>query len=150
MRFKSGKKYISCFICMMLIAIMTCVSAGCGTDGDSQPQTKAQENEASDISVLGKGEKTFPFAVVDRDGNETDFEIHTDKETVGEALSELGMIEGEEGEYGIYVNTVNGITADYDADKTYWAFYVNGEYALSGVDSTVIEEGAEYAFKIEK
>ena len=49
-----------------------------------------------------------------------------------------------------YVKKVNGITADYDADQTYWAFYVNGEYATAGVDSTTIEEGATYSFKVEK
>ena len=49
-----------------------------------------------------------------------------------------------------YVKTVNGITADYDADGVYWAFYVNGEYAVSGVDSTPIAEGESYSFKVEK
>ena len=43
-----------------------------------------------------------------------------------------------------------GITADYDVDQTYWAFYVNGEYAMTGVDSTAIEEGVAYSLKIEK
>ena len=65
--------------------------------------------------------------VVDADGNETNFVVSTDKETVGDALLELNLIEGEEGDYGLYVKTVNGITADYDTDGTYWAFYVNGE-----------------------
>lgn len=78
------------------------------------------------------------------------FEIHTDKTTVGEALLDVDLITGETSEYGLYVKTVNGITADYDADQTYWAFYVNGEYATAGVDSTTIEEGATYSFKVEK
>ena len=87
--------------------------------------------------------------MTDKDGNETQFEIHTDKETVGEALQELNLIDGEEGEYGLFVKTVNGITADYDADGVYWAFYVNGEYAASGVDVTQITEGDSYALKVE-
>ena len=57
---------------------------------------------------------------------------------------------GDEGEYGLYVKTVNGITADYDKDGAYWAFYVNGEYASSGVDSTPIAEGESYCFRVEK
>ena len=77
-------------------------------------------------------------------------EIHTDKEIVGEALEELGLILGEESPTGIYVKTVSGITADYDKDGTYWAFYVNGEYAQSGVDSTPIHEGDSFAFRVEK
>ena len=61
-----------------------------------------------------------------------------------------GLIAGEDGAYGLYVKTVNGVTLDYDADGMYWAFYVNGEYASSGVDATEAVSGAEYMFKAEK
>ena len=47
------------------------------------------------------------------------------------------------------MKTVNGITADYDTDGVYWAFYVNDEYATSGVDVTEITEGDSYALKVE-
>ena len=49
-----------------------------------------------------------------------------------------------------YVKEVNGIIADYDVDGTYWAFYIDGEYASAGVDSTEITEGSIYMFKVEK
>ena len=52
--------------------------------------------------------------------------------------------------YGLYVKTVNGITADYAVDQTYWAFYINGEYAMAGVDSTPVENGTVYALKVSK
>ena len=81
---------------------------------------------------------------------ETKFEIHTDKKTVGEALLEVKLIEGEDGPYGLYVKKVNGITADYDVDQTYWAFYINGEVAMTGVDVTDVEGGATYSFKVAK
>ena len=88
--------------------------------------------------------------MVDKDGNETKFEIHTDKTVVGDALLELGLIEGEEGPYGLYVKKVNGITAEYEADGTYWAFYIGDDYGMTGVDMTDIEPGATYAFKVSK
>ena len=69
---------------------------------------------------------------------------------MGDALTELGLIAGEESDYGLYVKTVNGVTLDYDADGAYWAFYVNGEYAQTGVDATTITEGDAYSFKAEK
>ena len=69
---------------------------------------------------------------------------------MGEALQELELIDGEEGPYGLYVKTVNGITADFDKYKEYWAFYIDGEYAMSGVDKTEIEAGSTYSFKVEK
>lgn len=67
-------------------------------------------------------------------------------ETSGGTVS---MGEGEDSEYGLYVKTVNGVTVDYDQDGKYWAFYVDGEYAATGVDSTDITAGATYTFKAE-
>lgn len=73
------------------------------------------------------------------------FTVNTDKDTVGAALLEHDLIDGEEGAYGLYVKVVNGMTADYDADQSYWAFYIDEEYAMTGVDQTEIEEGVTYA-----
>jgi hypothetical protein len=75
--------------------------------------------------------------------------VKTDKTTVGAALLEVELIAGEDSQYGLYVKTVNGITLDYDKDGKYWAFYIDGEMAMSGVDSTDIAEGATYEFKAE-
>lgn len=108
------------------------------------------DEEESDVTVLGEGEKTFGFVVVDGEGLETTFEIHTDEETVGAALVALDLISGDESEYGLYVKVVNGITADYDVDQTYWAFYINDEYATTGVDATEVEDGATYKFAVSK
>ena len=69
---------------------------------------------------------------------------------MGEALLDQELIAGEDSDYGLYVKTVNGITADYDTDGSYWAFYVNGEYVSSGVDSTPVADGDTYSFKVEK
>ena len=77
------------------------------------------------------------------------FTVKTDKDIVGEALQELGVLEGEEGPYGLYVKVVNGITAIYEEDGSYWAFYENGEYGLTGVDMTDIEAGASYELRAE-
>lgn len=151
MQMKHSKKLPSFIPCMALIVAMALFTAGCNgsTDNGTPPAEGTEANIQADSTQLGEGSTQFTFTVVDKDGNETPFEIHTDKETVGEALTELGLVEGEEGGYGLYVKTVNGITADYDKDGTYWAFYVNGEYAPSGVDSTVITEGNHYSFKVE-
>lgn len=150
MRRNDCKKRLSLFVCVLLIASMALFTAACGggknnRSSDSGAAVKTQGED----HVLGEGKTQFEFVVADGEGNETQFEIHTDKETVGEALLELGLIAGEEGDYGLYVKTVNGITVDYDEDGKYWAFYINGEYAATGVDSTSIKEGEVYSFKVE-
>ena len=150
MKMKRVKKALSSILCTVLIVAMALVTGGCG-DKDERETAIPEETELfADGSELGEGEKEFLFTVADLDGNETNLTIHTDKETVGEALLELGVIDGEDGQYGLYVKKVIGIAADYDKDGTYWAFYVNGEYAMSGVDQTEIAEGESYAFKVEK
>ena len=92
---------------------------------------------------FGKGEKTLSVEVKAEDKSVL-FTIHTDKKTVGEALLEQELIDGDEGPYGLYVKVVNGITADFDEDQTYWAFYIDGELAMTGVDMTDIDESATY------
>ena len=87
---------------------------------------------------------TFTLEVTDLDGKVTKHEISTDKQTVGEALLEQGLISGDVGDYGLYVKTVDGMTADYDADGLYWAFYKSGEYLMTGVDTTEIADGEQY------
>lgn len=136
MRMKSSKnllrRFLSSILCMTLIVAIALFTTGCNDSKEKDEFTQ------------------FTLTVVDGDGEETKIVVHTDKETVGEALLELDLIAGDESEYGLFVKTVNGITADYDKDGTYWAFYINGEYAQSGVDSTVIENDGNYAFKVEK
>ncbi len=154
MQKKRGRKQLSFILCIVLTVAMALCTNGCSGKADEastvagQQESSQPEAHAGD-NVLGEGETQFEFTVVDQDGEETHFEIHTDKETVGDALQETGLIEGEEGDYGLFVKTVNGITADYDKDGHYWAFYVNDEYAENGVDSTEITEGDSYAFKVE-
>ena len=150
MKKKQNGKQLSLILCMLLALSMALVTSGCNSGKKNAEATvNEQQTAAADGSVLGEGKTQFHFSVVDQEGNETAFEIHTDKETVGEALLELGLIAGDESEYGLYVKTVNGITADYDKDGVYWAFYVNGEYAQTGVESTSITEGNSYSFKVE-
>lgn len=149
MTMKNFKQSLSSVLLLVLIAAMALLAVGCGDNtpqGNETPKTSAV---SSDKTVLGKGAKVFDFTVSDFDGKETAFEIHTDKETVGEALIELGLIDGDEGEFGLYVKSVNGIGADYDKDSKYWAFYIDGEYAMTGVELTPIEDGKTYSFKVE-
>lgn len=92
----------------------------------------------------------FTVVITDLEGNETTFNYTSEAKTVGEALVAEGLISGDDSEYGLMVTTVNGITADWDADQTYWAFYIDGEYAMTGVDATDIVAGTTYGFTLTK
>lgn len=123
----------------------------CSCSSQNSPETDTQQPvEVSKMTELGEGSKTFIFQVHDEEGHITPFVIKTEKATIGEALEELGIIEGTEGAYGLYVKTVNGITADYETTGTYWAFYVGDAYASAGIDMTEIVNGKTYSLRIEE
>lgn len=137
------KKTVS--IALLFICIFSLVACGNSVDktGLWENATYLQDTE------LGEGAKTVTVEVKVEEQTVT-FTINTDKKTVGEALIENKLIEGDQGAYGIYIKKVNGITADYDIDQSYWAFYINGEMAMTGVDSTDIDENAIYRLEYTK
>ncbi len=141
------KKVLRATVCAVLIAAVALFTFGCTNTPETPP---TEPTSAIETVSLGEGATKFTFTVTNPDGTEKAYEISTDKTVVGEALEELGLIQGEEGPYGLYVKTVNGITVDYDKDGMYWAFYINGEMAPTGVDKTDITAGATYSFKAEK
>lgn len=153
------KSKLSLIICIVLIAAIALFTTACGDKNINTPDdeitTEAEVNSveavsAETVSEIGQGETSFYFSVFYEDGTSDNFVVNTDKTTVGEALMELELIGGEEGPYGLYVKTVNGVTADYSVNGTYWAFYADGAYASAGADMTEITEGSLYAFRVEK
>lgn len=141
------KNFAKNFLLMALITAMSFTLSACKKE--EPVETPASTTVSYDYQEIGEGEKSFTFIVYDGNGNNTIFTVHTDEKTVGDALMKVGLISGEEGDYGLYVKTVNGTTLDYDTDRKYWAFYVDGEYAVSGVDTTEITEGTLYEFRAE-
>ncbi len=142
------KKWITRYLLPLALVVLVAVTALTGCDGkqdggSSQPPASSQQVQATDI---GEGQTVFTFQVTDNTQKVSAWNVHTDKTTVGAALAELGLIKGDTSEFGLMVTEVNGLTADYNADKAYWAFFIDGQYAQTGVDSTNIEAGKVYAF----
>ncbi len=116
-----------------------------------EPSTdEAVATETTDANpIIGEGEKSFTFEVNFEDETTSVYDVKTDATTVGEALLAAGVIAGDDSEYGLYVKTVDGVTIDPDTEGKYWAFYIDGEMAPTGVDSTEIVEGSVYTFTVE-
>lgn len=92
------------------------------------------------------GEKIFTVTVVHKDGSEVMFTYDTDEEYLGPVLVAQGLVEGEEGPYGLTIQAVDGETADWNVDQSYWALYIGEEYATTGADTTPVNNGD--AFKL--
>ena len=139
------KKTMQSVIAVLLVVFCVLGLTACGKTQGAGLWADATYTEDTQ---LGDGAKTVVVEVTAGEKTVT-FTVKTDKETVGDALLEHNLVTGEQSAYGLFVKAVNGIVADYDVDKTYWAFYIDGEYANTGVSETPITAGATYTFKAE-
>ncbi len=126
-------------VLMLTLAVILISLAGCRWGSEREPDAPLYTSDTE----LGEGAMTVTVKVVMPDSSVV-FTIHTDKANLADALLEHGLIEGEEGAYGLYVKRVNGILADYDVDASYWALLIDGEYSMSGMSDTTITDGAVY------
>lgn len=135
------------FLTIILALVMVLSLMACGSAPAQQPDNGG--GVVTDGATLGEGAHSFTLEITDADGKTITATINTDEETVGAALLKLKVIQGENSSYGLYVKTVNGVAADYEKDQTYWSFYIDGEYAQTGVDMTAITDGSTYKLAIE-
>lgn len=127
---------------LAVLLVITCLLTvtACGAEKETSLWDDATYTRDT---TFGEGAKTVKTEVKVDDKVVT-FTIKTDADTVGAALLEHSLIAGDQSDYGLYIKVVNGMTADYDKDRTYWAFYIDDEYAMSCVDATTIDESVIY------
>ena len=134
------KKLVAKLLALALVAMLAFSFVSCGEDDEKR------------VVIPGGDAYTYNFTlkVVFADGTEKSCPVVTNCETVGEALIDAGLAEGEEGPYGIYIKKVCGVVADYETDGTYWALYVGGEYSTQGADTLKCADVTEVEFRVEK
>ncbi len=158
------KKSTKIFTLLLSLALVFCFTA-CNvsdiTSSDASSTTSTQTvNTVQKVGVwedavylsdatVGEGEKTLTLRI-SAENQIITLKVLTNAETVGDALLNEGIIDGEKSQYGLYIKKVNGITADYDVNKAYWAFYTDGNYASAGVDQTKIDEKVTYKLEYTK
>ena len=133
---RTNKIAAAAVLALMLVLGLT----ACGKKEASNLWDNAKWTE--DAS-LGEGSKTVEVEIEMEEKSIT-LTIASDKDILGEILLDHEVIEGEMGAYGMYIKSVNGVQADYDVDQAYWAVYQDGEYLMTGVDSTEVSDGAHY------
>ena len=117
---------------------------------DTQVDETVEYTTPEGAEKIGEGATTFVFVATFEDKSTKVYEVATDFETVGEALVSLGLIAGEESQYGLTVETVCGVTVDFGADSSYWAIYVDGDYGMTGIDSIKCAKVKEVELRFEK
>ena len=142
-------------------AMAAMLLAGCGASASSAASSEAASSEAvssavtSEAATAESGDSEAKvhatFTVVDADGNSTDIDLDvTDGEKLSDALAAAGVISQDEADAG-FVTTVNGETADYNADGAWWCLTdANGEMTSVGVADIELHDGDHYAFTYTK
>ncbi len=93
------------------------------------------------------GAKTVTLQVTDDIGNTVEYVVHTDAEYLQQVMDEADGLtyHGEENTYGIMIDTINGLVADYNENGAYWGFFVNGEYCNYGITEQPVADGDVFA-----
>ncbi len=157
-----NKKILSAVLALLMCLALTFSLCACQT-GDVEPTEKpevvatADEATQPDVDPVWKNATYKEDVTVGEGKTEVDIKVtseeksvvitlKTDEKYLEDALLKENLIAGDESEYGLYIKTVNGIVADYDVDKTYWAIYKEGEYMMEGAGVTEVASGQEYEF----
>ena len=110
------------------VALVAVIAILAGVALANRPQTAA-------------GEKSITVVVVHGDGSEKTFTYATDEEYLGPVILAQGLVEGVEGPYGLEIHAVDGETASWEVNQSYWALFIGEEYATTGADSTPVKDG---------
>lgn len=156
-----NKKILSAVLALIMCLVLTLSLCAC-QNGDAEPASKTELTATVDevteaVDPVWKNATYNEDTTVGDGKTEIDIKVtageksvvitlKTDEKYLEDALLKENLIAGEESEYGLYIKTVNGIVADYDVDKTYWAIYENSEYMMEGAGVTEVSSGKEYEF----
>lgn len=96
-----------------------------------------------------EGSKTITISITHKDGTEKKFTLHTDAKYLLDAIREKdeNLIQGEQGQYGLYIKTIDGYTCN-EAAQEWWGYTKKGEYVETGVELTPIYDGDSFEFKL--
>ena len=91
--------------------------------------------------------KNITLTVITDDAQE--FKIETQRKYLGDALKDEELIVGSNGQYGIFITTVNGIIAD-DKNEEWWCLTTENESVMTGADKTPVSDGDKFELTLKK
>ncbi len=127
-------------ISMILLLILCFSISGCNAETNADLW---QDAIYTRDTSLGSGRKTFTLEVVAGDRSVT-FTINTDKENLQDALLDERLVEGDNGQFGLYIKKVNGITADYGVNGAFWSLCMDNTPLETGVAGVKVQGGEKY------
>ena len=89
------------------------------------------------------GTKNIDVIVIHADQTENTFSYETNAEYLGEVLLENELAEGDITDYGLFISTVDGETAD-NSKQQWWCITKGGEQVNNGADTLPIIDGDQF------
>lgn len=89
------------------------------------------------------GEKQIVIEVIHGDESTKEFEIVTTQEYLGDVLKDEAIVEGEDGDYGLFITSADGEEADA-ANEEWWCLTKENQMLETSADQTVVEDGGHY------
>lgn len=131
-------------LALLMVVLMVTAFTSCGSNEVQNEESLWSSAIYTEDTEFGEGAKLLGVKVTAEEKSIV-FTIRSDAETVGEALLENNLVEGSDGQFGLYISHVNGIKAVYEEDGAYWGFYNrDGEIMSTGVDMTEFKDGDVY------
>ena len=89
------------------------------------------------------GAKEITVKIIHADESEKEFIYQTEAEYLGEVIVSEGLVEGEQGQYGLFITVADGETAD-GSKQQWWCITKGGEQVNTSADLTPIADGDVY------
>lgn len=116
---------ISVLILALMMLALACLFAACGNKEAEKKYT---------ITVI----------VVNDKAEEKTFTVKTDRENLADALLDEKLVSGSDSEWGLVIDTVDGLRADYSVDQSWWALYEDDKMSEVGASSLQLKDGGVY------
>lgn len=151
------KKIIAVFAALAIIfSLASCTSKPVADETTTANSTEAPVTELlildSSFSSFGSKDDykhACYLEIIQKDGSARKYGVYATEDSLGKSLSAMGIIAGEEGPYGLMIESVLGVEHIYETSGYTWMIYINGEQSQVGIDSIMIEDGATYTLKVE-
>ncbi|MEY8521960.1 DUF4430 domain-containing protein [Lachnospiraceae bacterium 38-10] len=92
---------------------------------------------------VSEGAKSITVEVIHGDHSSKTFAYHTYREYLGEVLKDEELVTGEDGAYGMFIQSVDGETAD-ESLQEWWCITKDQKKLNTSADQTPIADGDKY------
>ena len=137
---------ISTLLLALALLTLPMLLTACGNENADAASDASSAAVSSAASETPEKTVSVTLTVKNAAGEETSYPVTVaEGSNLAAAMKEAGILQDDGIKDGM-VYTINGELADYSVDQSYWAFYQDGEYMMTGAEDTILTAGATYSF----